>query len=423
MLKAGNLAAGAFDANVEDKERRIAFIVICVSIFMSGFLYTYLIPLVPSYHLITGAYFSTAEVALLFSSWSFGAAVGTPLTLFLAGHVKCWMMIATALVVFFFYCFMFMAGSSFPILFLSRSIGGIGTTFLLSAGITMLDSLFPPSERGNRSVIVYFSGGFGLTLGPLVGGSLSHDGSFIPCLLSSLILGGLLLLVILFLRDSDVEFTKLEPLTPHVKDPQTMLSLASIILVSSTVAFSEVILPLHLNVAFGSTASSLGGLMMIAAIAYIFVANVAALVSEKINRNLLLGGGLACNGLAFLSLFSPESLAVEVLPVIILGCSASVVYTGSLLRLVDSVGQGDSRSPAMHQLCFLAHSLGAFLGPAVLGGSVHLFGLEAAAYTYGMLAVAAGVAVGWYARKTASLDDETNVNASALVDFQLLFAL
>lgn len=54
---------------------------------------------------------------------------------------------------------------------------------------------------------------------------------------------------------------------------------------------------------------------------------------------------------------------------------------------------------------------------------MHLFGLEAAAYTYGILAVGAGVAVGWYARKTASLDDETNVNASALVDFQLLFAL
>ena len=322
LLKAGNLAAGAFDANVEDKERKISFIVICVSIFMSGFLYTYLIPLVPSYHLITGAFFSTAEVAMLFSSWSFGAAVGTPLTLFLAGHVKCWMMIATSIVVFFFYCIMFMAGSSFPILFLSRSIGGLGTTFLLSAGIATLDSLFPPSERGNRFVIVYFCGGFGLTLGPLVGGSLSHDGSFIPCLLAAIILAGLFCLIIFFLRDSDVEFTKMEPLTPHVKDPQTLLSLASIVLVSSTVAFSEVILPLHLNVAFGSTASSLGGLIMIAAIAYIFVANVAALVSERINRNLLLGGGLACNGVAFLALFSPESLAVEVLPVIILGCSA-----------------------------------------------------------------------------------------------------
>jgi hypothetical protein len=86
-------------------------------------------------------------------------------------------------------------------------------------------------------------------------------------------------------------------------------------------------------------------------------------------------------------------------------------------------GGGGGGGAAGGQLCFLAHSLGAFLGPAVLGGSVHLFGLEAAAYTYGMLAVAAGVAVGWYARKTASLDDETNVNASALVDFQLLFAL
>lgn len=57
---------------VEDKERKVAFAVICITIFLSGFLYTYLIPLVPSYHLITGAYFSTAEVALLFASYSFG---------------------------------------------------------------------------------------------------------------------------------------------------------------------------------------------------------------------------------------------------------------------------------------------------------------------------------------------------------------
>ena len=40
-----------------------------------------------------------------------------------------------------------------------------------------------------------------------------------------------------------------------------------------------------------------------------------------------------------------------------------------------------------------------------------------------MLAAAGGLAVGWYARKTASLDDEAAVNVSSLVDFQLLFAL
>lgn len=62
---------------VEDKERKVAFAVICITIFLSGFLYTYLIPLVPSYHLITGAYFSTAEVALLFASYSFGETLHT----------------------------------------------------------------------------------------------------------------------------------------------------------------------------------------------------------------------------------------------------------------------------------------------------------------------------------------------------------
>jgi len=276
--------------------------------------------------------------------------MGTPLTLFLAGHVKCWMMIATAQVVFFFNCIMFMAGSSFPILFLSRTIGGVGSTFLQSGAIAMLDSLYPSSERGNRFVMVYFCGGFGLTMGPLIGGSLSSDGSFIPCLLAALTLAGAFALVMMFLRDNEAEFTKMEPLAPHVRDQQTLLSLASLVLVSSTVAFSEVILPLHLNVAFATTASALGGLLMIAAIAFIFVANVAALVSEKINRNRMMGAGLAVNGVAFLALFSPESLAVEVVPVMLLGCSASVVYTGVFLRMVDSVGQGDARSPALQQV-------------------------------------------------------------------------
>jgi len=423
LLRAGNLAAGAFNANVEDKERKVAFAVICASIFLSGFLYTYLIPLVPSYHLIEGAFFSTAEVALLFASYSFGAAMGTPLTLFLAGHVKCWMMIATAQVVFFFNCIMFMAGSSFPILFLSRTIGGVGATFLQSGSIAMLETLFPASERGNRFVIVYFCGGFGLTMGPLVGGALSYDGAFLPCLLAAMALAGLFGATMMYLKENDAEFTKMEPLMPHVKDPQTMLSLSSLVLVSATVAFSEVILPLHLDVAFNTSASALGGLMMIAAIAYIFVANVAALVSEKINRNVLMGAGLAANGVAFLALFSPESLAVEVVPVMLLGCSASVVYTGCFLRLVDSVGQGDARSPALQQLSFVAHNVGAFLGPALLGASVHMFGLEAAAYGYGFIAIGAGAAIYWYAKKTASLDDEPSMNASALVDFQLLFTL
>eukprot|EP00961_Rhodomonas_salina_P182556 2464615-Rhodomonas_salina.1 len=58
-----------------------------------------------------------------------------------------------------------MAGSSFPILFLSRTIGGVGATFLQSGSIAMLDSLYPASDRGNRFVMVYFCGGFGLTMG------------------------------------------------------------------------------------------------------------------------------------------------------------------------------------------------------------------------------------------------------------------
>jgi hypothetical protein len=81
------------------------------------------------------------------------------------------------------------------------------------------------------------------------------------------------------------------------------------------------------------------------------------------------------------------------------------------------------RNDGYVQLAFVSHNLGAFIGPAVLGASVHLFGLEAAAYTYGTLAIAAGVAIGWYAKRTASLDDEPTMNASALVDFQLLFTL
>lgn len=83
----------------------------------------------------------------------------------------------------------------------------------------------------------------------------------------------------------------------------------------------------------------------------------------------------------------------------------------------------DIDEPLVTQLSFAAHNVGAFLGPAVLGASVHMFGLEAAAYTYGTLAITAGVAIGWYARKTASLDDESSISASALVDFQLLFTL
>ncbi len=63
--------------------------------------------------------------------------------------------------------------------------------------------------------------------------------------------------------------------------------------------------------------------------------------------------------MAFLALFSPESLAVEVVPVMLLGCSASVVYTGVFLRLVDSVGQGDSRSPALQQV---SHSVSLHTG-------------------------------------------------------------
>lgn len=130
--------------------------------------------------------------------------------------------------------------SDFGIIFTARFLGGIASGVIRVAGFSMVEDMFLPSERSQRNVMLYFCIAIGLTMGPLLAGSLAGEESFYSALIGTLASATLVGATYYFMRTSSVELPKTEPLVPHLKHIPTLISLGTIMLVGATVAFTQV---------------------------------------------------------------------------------------------------------------------------------------------------------------------------------------
>lgn len=112
--------------------------------------------------------------------------------------------------IFFFGVFLFTITSvlavfapSISLLIASRFIQGIGSAFITGTAVAMLTDRFPPEKRGMvigvNTTAIYF----GLTLGRLVGGILTQAFGWRSIFLVCIPLGGVILLIFLFLLNRD----------------------------------------------------------------------------------------------------------------------------------------------------------------------------------------------------------------------------
>ncbi|XP_067118680.1 synaptic vesicular amine transporter-like [Centruroides vittatus] len=138
-------------------------------------------------------------------------------------------------------------GNSYSILFFSRSLHGVGSAFVNTAGMGMMAKIYPDDkERGNAMSIALNGVGLGMLIGPALGGiTYQFMGKAFPFwILTALILVEELLQVIVMPPKLSREVkTNTSSIVPIIKDPYIIVATGSLTVANMVLSALEPSLP------------------------------------------------------------------------------------------------------------------------------------------------------------------------------------
>ncbi|KAG8441086.1 hypothetical protein GDO86_006725 [Hymenochirus boettgeri] len=277
-------------------------------------------------------------------------------------------------IILFLSTLMFAFSGTYTLLFLARSLQGIGSSFSTVAGLGMLASVYTDDyERGKTMGIALG----GLALGVLTGapfGSIMYEfvGKASPFLVLAVLalLDGALQLCILRPSKFSAATTAPTPYFTLLKDPYILVAAGALGVSNMAIGIMEPTLPIWMMETMCSPNWQLGMAFLPASVSYLICTNLFGILSHKLGRWLCTFLGMIIVGISLLCV----PLAVNIYGLI--GPNAGI---GIALGMVDS-----SIIPIMGYLVDLRHTsvyggiyaisdialcLGFALGPS-MGGAV-----------------------------------------------------
>ncbi|XP_042557720.1 chromaffin granule amine transporter isoform X1 [Dipodomys spectabilis] len=204
---------------------------------------------------------------------------------------------------------MFAFSGTYALLFVARTLQGIGSSFSSVAGLGMLASVYTDDYERGRAMGIALGG---LALGVLVGapfGSVMYEfvGKSAPFLILAFLalLDGVLQLCILQPSKVSPESVKGTPLLTLLKDPYILVAAGSICFANMGVAILEPTLPIWMMQTMCSPEWQLGLAFLPASVSYLIGTNLFGVLANRIGRWLcsligmmLVGTSLLCVPLA-----------------------------------------------------------------------------------------------------------------------------
>uniref|UniRef100_A0A8C9S5E9 Solute carrier family 18 member A1 n=2 Tax=Scleropages formosus TaxID=113540 RepID=A0A8C9S5E9_SCLFO len=199
---------------------------------------------------------------------------------------------------------MFAFSGTYPLLFVARSLQGVGSSFSSVAGLGMLASVY--TDDHERGVAMGFALG-GLAMGVLIGapfGSVMYEfvGKSSPFLILAFlaVLDGALQLCIL--QPSKISPGSMEgtPLLTLLKDPYILISAGAICFANMGVGILEPTLPIWMMQTMCSPKWQLGMAFLPASISYLIGTNLFGLLANKMGRWLCSMIGMLIVGISLL---------------------------------------------------------------------------------------------------------------------------
>ncbi|XP_063047036.1 synaptic vesicular amine transporter [Engraulis encrasicolus] len=277
---------------------------------------------------------------------------------------------------------MFAFSKSYTLLFLARSLQGVGSSCSSVAGMGMLASVYTDDEERGNAIGVALGGlAMGVLLGPPFG-SVMYDfvGKTAPFLILAVlaVLDGALQLFVLQPSKVEPESQQGTPLLTLMKDPYILIAAGSICFANMGIAMLEPALPIWMMETMCPAKWQLGVAFIPASISYLIGTHIFGIMAHKMGRWLCSLIGMLLVGLSIVCVPLAKDIYGLILPNFGVGFAIGMVDSSMMpimgylvdLRHVSVYG-------SVYAIADVAFCMGFALGPSAGGAIAKSIGFPA----------------------------------------------
>ncbi|XP_059215896.1 synaptic vesicular amine transporter [Centropristis striata] len=314
------------------------------------------------------------KVGMLFASKATVQLITNPFIGPLTNRIGYQLPIFVGFCIMFISTIMFAFSSSYTLLFLARSLQGVGSSCSSVAGMGMLASVYTDDEERGHAIGIALGG---LALGVLVGppfGSVMYEfvGKTAPFLILAFLalFDGALQLFVLQPTKVEPESQKGTPLLTLMKDPYILIAAGAICFGNMAIAMMEPTLPIWMMETMCARKWQLGVAFLPASISYLIGTNIFGTLAHKMGRWLCALIGIMVVGISVICVPFAKNIYGLIIPNFGVGFAIGMVDSSMMpimgylvdLRHVSVYG-------SVYAIADVAFCMGFALGPSI-GGSI-----------------------------------------------------
>ncbi|XP_030581115.1 synaptic vesicular amine transporter [Archocentrus centrarchus] len=314
------------------------------------------------------------KVGMLFASKATVQLITNPFVGPVTNRIGYQLPIFVGFCIMFISTIMFAFSSSYALLFLARSLQGVGSSCSSVAGMGMLASVYTDDEERGHAIGIALGG---LALGVLVGppfGSVMYEfvGKTAPFLILAFLamFDGALQLFVLQPTKVTPESQKGTPLLTLMKDPYILIAAGAICFGNMAIGMMEPTVPIWMMETMCARNWQLGVAFLPASISYLIGTNIFGTFAHKMGRWLCALIGMVVVGISVICVPFARDIYGLILPNFGVGFAIGMVDSSMMpimgylvdLRHVSVYG-------SVYAIADVAFCLGFALGPSI-GGSI-----------------------------------------------------
>ncbi|KAJ8250605.1 hypothetical protein COCON_G00225270 [Conger conger] len=314
------------------------------------------------------------KVGLLFASKATVQLITNPFIGPLTNRIGYQIPMFAGFCIMFLSTLMFAFSKSYSLLFVARSLQGVGSSCSSVAGMGMLASVYTDDEERGNAIGIALGG---LAMGVLVGppfGSVMYEfvGKTAPFLILAVlaVLDGALQLFVLQPSKVEPESQQGTSLLTLMKDPYILIAAGSICFANMAIAMLEPALPIWMMETMCSRKWQLGVAFVPASISYLIGTNIFGVLAHKMGRWLCALIGMLLVGISILCVPFAKDIYGLIIPNFGVGFAIGMVDSSMMpimgylvdLRHVSVYG-------SVYAIADVAFCMGFALGPSA-GGAI-----------------------------------------------------
>jgi MFS transporter, DHA1 family, solute carrier family 18 (vesicular amine transporter), member 1/2 len=264
---------------------------------------------------------------------------------------------------------MFAFGRGLSSLFLARLVQGAADAVTWVVGFALLADLYGPAERGRVMGLVMSGSGFGLMIGPSLGGWLYQVGGISLPFLAVAVLAAIGAAAFSWIDAPPVhQDRETLPLTAAVRIPALAVCVAAVVTASAVTSMLEPVLPLFLSSRLGLGPARIGFVFGTAALATMVLHPVYGRLSDRWGARRLTLVGLALSGSMLPVVSQAWNYGSAIGLYILQAAAVALVITPSLAYMAEAASAAGYRTFGLaYGLYNVAWGAGLLVGPS-LGG-------------------------------------------------------